>query len=157
MILLLLIDGVVIRDPALIYNLDPESVEKIDAIKSRLRSWVITCSPGLVNVITTKGILENIKSSCRSCQAASTGIMSRKTRLNLSGLFSKGVFDRAIYLTSGMRFTGMLCLYLLRGKRPGLEFFGSDFISDYEISVRGVTNKRKFCYSKKIHKNSEVI
>ncbi len=57
---LLLIDGVVISDPALIYNLDPEAVEKIDVIKSRyvFGDYIFA---GMINVITTKGILENIK------------------------------------------------------------------------------------------------
>jgi hypothetical protein len=50
----LMIDGVVIRDPALIAGLDPEIVEKIDVIKERyiVGEYVF---PGIINVITKSG------------------------------------------------------------------------------------------------------
>ena len=50
----LFIDGVVVKDPDIIANLDPEKVEKIDAIKSRyfVGDYMFL---GLVNVITRKG------------------------------------------------------------------------------------------------------
>ena len=51
---ILFIDGVVVKDPDLIANLDPEKVERIDAIKSRyfVGNYMFL---GLVNVITRKG------------------------------------------------------------------------------------------------------
>jgi len=51
---ILFIDGVVVKDPDLIANLDPEKVERIDAIKARyfVGDYMFL---GLVNVITRKG------------------------------------------------------------------------------------------------------
>jgi hypothetical protein len=50
----LMIDGVIITDPSLIVDLDPEIVEKIDVIKER---YVVGkyLFPGIVNVITRSG------------------------------------------------------------------------------------------------------
>ncbi len=47
----LMIDGVIIKDPMLIANLDPELVEKIDVIRENYRVGKYIF-PGLVNVIT---------------------------------------------------------------------------------------------------------
>ncbi|HEX2395278.1 MAG TPA: hypothetical protein VHI78_08030, partial [Bacteroidales bacterium] len=50
----LMIDGVIIKDPALIIDMDPELVERIDVIKENyiVGRYVF---PGIVNVITKKG------------------------------------------------------------------------------------------------------
>lgn len=55
----LFIDGVVIKDPDLIANLDPEKVERIDAIKARyfVGDYMFL---GLVNVITRKGDFSDV-------------------------------------------------------------------------------------------------
>ena len=56
---ILFIDGVVVKDPDLIANLDPEKVERIDAIKSRyfVGDYMFL---GLVNVITRKGDFSDV-------------------------------------------------------------------------------------------------
>jgi hypothetical protein len=50
----IMIDGVIIRDPSLIINLDPDMVEKIDVIKEKymVGGYAFT---GIVNVITKTG------------------------------------------------------------------------------------------------------
>ena len=50
----LMIDGVIIKDPSLVANLDPEIVEKIDVIKGKYLVGKYYF-PGIVNVITKSG------------------------------------------------------------------------------------------------------
>jgi hypothetical protein len=50
----LMIDGVIIREPSLIINLDPDMVEKIDVIKEKYMVGGFAF-PGIVNVITKAG------------------------------------------------------------------------------------------------------
>jgi hypothetical protein len=51
---LMFVDGVVVKDPAVIANLDPEQVEKVDAVRSRyfVGEYLFY---GIVNVITRNG------------------------------------------------------------------------------------------------------
>ena len=55
---LLLIDGVVIRDPGIISRIDPQLVKKIDIIKSRyvLGDYIFQ---GVINLITFRGDIRN--------------------------------------------------------------------------------------------------
>jgi hypothetical protein len=50
----IMIDGVIIREPSLIINLDPDMVEKIDVIKEKYMVGGFAF-PGIVNVITKAG------------------------------------------------------------------------------------------------------
>ena len=146
MILLLLIDGVLISDPALIYNIDPETVEKIDVIKSDyvIGDYMFT---GLVNVITTKGDLENI-----SLPAGAVRLQYRD--YNPEDRFSYPDYSQRETLQSHIPdFRNVLYWNVMplspSGKTTRLKFFGSDFISDYEIIVLGVTKNGSFVTQKK--------
>jgi hypothetical protein len=55
----MLVDGVIIKDPDVIGNLDPELVEKIDVIRQRYHAGDYLFN-GIVNVITKSGNFENV-------------------------------------------------------------------------------------------------
>jgi hypothetical protein len=55
----MMIDGVIIRDPAIIATLDPEAVEKIDVVKEQYMIGDYLFN-GIVNVITRTGDFSNI-------------------------------------------------------------------------------------------------
>ena len=143
---ILLIDGVLISDPALIYNIDPQTVEKIDVIKS---DYVIGdyMFSGLVNVITTKGDLENI-----SLPAGAVRLQYRD--YNPEDRFSFPDYSQRETLQSHVPdFRNLLYWNFVplspSVKTTRLKFFGSDFISDYDIIVLGVTTSGRFVTQKK--------
>jgi hypothetical protein len=143
---LLLIDGVVIRDPALVYNLDPELVEKIDVVKSRyiIGDYMIF---GLINIITTKGTLDNIR------------LPEEAVRLRYRDYEPDQKFSYPDYsLTQSLQshlpdFRNTLYWNKLTlsasDKKISLDFFASDFISDYDIIILGVTSNGSFVTQKK--------
>ena len=143
---LLLIDGVVISDAALINNLDPQSVEKIDVIKSRYIFGDCMFS-GLINVITTKGILENIR-------LPEEAVRIRYRDYEPVSKFNYPDYSSGESLQSHLPdFRNTLYWNTLplsaSGKKVSLDFFASDFISDYDIIVQGVTRKGRFISQRK--------
>ena len=142
----MLIDGVVIRDPALIDNLDPQSVEKIDVIKSRYILGDYTFY-GLINVITTKGTLENIR-------LPEEAVRMRYRDYEPEHKFSYPDYSLSESLQSHVpdfRNTLYWNTFPLSasGKKVSLDFFASDFISDYDIIVQGVTRNGRFISQRK--------
>lgn len=143
---LLLIDGVVIRDPALVYNLDPELVEKIDVVKSRymIGDYMFY---GLINIITTKGTLDNIR-------LPEEAVRLRYRDYEPDQKFSYPDYSLNQSLQSHLPdFRNTLYWNNLTlsasDKKISLKFFASDFISDYDIIILGVTTNGRFITQKK--------
>jgi hypothetical protein len=143
---LLLIDGVVIRDPATVYNLDPQLVEKIDVVKSRyiIGDYMFY---GLVNIITIKGTLDNIR-------LPEEAVRMRYRDYEPDQRFSYPDYSLSQSLQSHLpdfRNTLYWNSQVLFGseRKSILSFFASDFISDYDIIVTGVSKNGNFISQKK--------
>lgn len=146
---LLFIDGVIVRDPAIIANLDPETVEKIDAVKSRyfVGEYMMY---GIVNVITRAGDFRNVT------------LPDYAVRLPYRVTESVNLFSSPDY-TSPEKMQSHIpdfrnTLYwnpAFKTDKEGkavVEFWSSDFRSDYEINVQGFTGDGKPVSIKKIIK-----
>ncbi len=131
---ILFIDGVVVKDPDIIANLDPELVEKIDAIKSRyfVGDYLFY---GLVNVITRAGDFSNI-----TLPDYAVRLPYRVTEaVNSFSSPEYSIQERRQSHIADFRNT----LYWNPSAKPGndgrarVEFWSSDFKSDFEINVQG--------------------
>jgi hypothetical protein len=132
---LMFIDGVVIKDPAIIANLDPEIVEKIDAVKSRyfVGEYMMY---GLVNVITRAGDFRNVT------------IPDYAVRLPYRDTEPVNSFSSPDYTSPEKKqshipdFRNTLywnpSVKTIKEGRAVVEFWSSDFRSDYEISIQGI-------------------
>ena len=132
----LFVDGVVINDPDLIANLDPELVEKIDAVKSRyfVGDYMFY---GLVNVITRKGDFSSVtlpeyavrlpyrvSESVRSFSAPDYSLPeNRKSRIP--------DFRNTLYWNPSAKPD--------EGGSVHMEFWSSDVRSEYIISIQGIS------------------
>ena len=137
----LLVDGVVIHDPDIIANLDPELVEKIDAVKSRyfVGNYLFH---GLVNVITRAGDFSNIP------------LPDYAVRLPYIAADQSGSFPLADYTLPENKKSRIPdfrnTLYWNSSVKPDkegkaeIEFWTSDYKSDYEINIQGITGDGKF-------------
>jgi hypothetical protein len=138
---LLLIDGVVVRDPELISDIDPQLVEKIDVIKSRYVFGDYLFS-GILNVITTKGDIGNVTLS------------EDVSRFRYRTFESPEKFAYPDYSLTDARnshipdFRNTLYwnTFTLKGSDQAinLTFRASDNLSDYDIVVQGRTNDGRF-------------
>jgi hypothetical protein len=146
----LFVDGVVVNDPAVIANLDPEGVEKIDAVKSRyfVGHYMFY---GLVNVITRASdyfsnvtlpdyavrlpyrITEPVKSFSFPDYSLPE---SRQNRIP--------DFRNTLYWTSSVKPD--------KEGKARVEFWSSDYKSDYEINIQGISGDGKLVSFKKIIK-----
>ncbi len=135
---LLLIDGVIISDAAVIYELDPQSVEKIDVIKSRyvVGDCMFSC---LINIITTKGLLENIRLPEEAIRLRYRDYEPEST-FNYPDYSSGESLQRHVPDFRNTLYWNPLPLSAA-SERISLDFFASDFISDYDIIVQGITRK----------------
>jgi hypothetical protein len=131
---ILFIDGVVVKDPNVIANLDPEKVEKIDAIKSRyfVGDYLFF---GMVNVITRTGDFSNVtlpdyavrfayRVTDPVSSFASPDYISREKRESRIPDFRNTLYWNPSVKTD-------------KEGKAGLEFWTSDFRSEYEICVQG--------------------
>ncbi len=133
----LFIDGVVIKDPAIIANLDPEHVEKVDAVKSRyfVGEYLFY---GIVNVITRAGDFSNV-----TLPDYAVRLPYRVTEpVNSFSCPDYSLQEKRQNRTPDFRNT----LYWNSSVIPDKEgkvktdFWTSDIKSDYEISVQGVNS-----------------
>ena len=134
----LMIDGVLINDPSLIANLDPQNVEKIDVIKENyyVGKFLFT---GLVNVITKAGDFSGVQLPDYMIR-----LTYRVTDPVLS--FTSPEYSSAEKKSSRVpdfRNT----LYWNPSLKPDKEgksrvaFWSSDFVSGYEINIQGITSE----------------
>ncbi len=143
----LMIDGVVIRDPALIAGLDPGIVEKIEVIKERyiVGEYVF---PGIINVITRSGDF-----SCVSLPAS----MVRFPYRIADPVWS---FTSPDYSTPEKKLSRIPdyrnTLYWNPAVRPdqdgkvSVECWSADNKSDYLINIQGITQAGEAISMKKI-------
>jgi hypothetical protein len=137
---LLLIDGVIINDASIIANLDPEHVEEIDAIKERyfVGDYLFF---GLVNVITRTGDFSNIM------------LPDYAVRLPYRVVDPVKSFNSPVYDTQASKQSRIPDLRNTlywdpsvetdAGGKARIEFWTSDFTTDYVINAQGMTSDGK--------------
>ncbi len=137
---LLLIDGVIINDPSIIANLDPERVEEIDAIKDRyfVGDYLFF---GLVNVITRTGDFSNIT------------LPDYAVRLPYRAVDPVKSFTAPGYETQTTKQSRIPDLRNTLYWNPSvktdtagnarIEVWTSDFTADYQIKIQGFTSDGK--------------
>jgi hypothetical protein len=141
---MLMIDGVVIRDPAIIAAIDPELVEKIEVIKTIyvVGDYYI---PGLVNLITTKGDLGNV-----TLPGDATRFMYRAYEPSSEFFFRD--YSTNEYRDSHLpdfRNTLYWNSFAVQGNKQDLMFYSSDFLGEYEVVMQGVTSTGRLISQKK--------
>jgi hypothetical protein len=145
----LFIDGVVINDASVIANLDPEIVEKIDAVKEPylIGDYLFY---GLVNVITRKGDF--------SCVT----LPDYAVRLQYKVVDPVNSFSSPDYSTQERKESSLPdfrnTLYWNPSVKPdnngkiSVEFWASDYASDYVINIQGFTGEGRTISYKKVLK-----
>ncbi|MFZ0281709.1 MAG: hypothetical protein WAL29_08670 [Bacteroidales bacterium] len=137
---ILFVDGVVIKDPAIIANIDPETVEEIDAIKERylVGDYLFY---GLINVITRAGDFSGIDLPDYAVRLPYRVIDPVKT-------FSSPDYSDPVKKQSRLPdFRNTLYWNpAVKVDAEGIariEFWASDFITDYVINIQGITPEGK--------------
>lgn len=130
----LMIDGVLIRDPQLIIDLNPETVEKIEVVKEKyiVGKYVF---PGIVNVITKAGLFD-VQGNTQGTRYIYPLIKTGKSfnSPDYSGQYKYSRipdYRNTLYWNAG-----------LRTKQSGkavVSFFSSDNPADYTIRVEGIS------------------
>jgi hypothetical protein len=143
----LLIDGVIIDDPDLILNLDPELVEEIDVIKSEYIIGHVEFS-GIINVITKAGDFSNIPLP-RNAVRFYFKDHDYNYRFKLPDYSSE---NKKKDRTPDFRNTLFWSSELKPDKNGKIiiDIPASDFVSDYLINFQGVVGNKPFSVSKKI-------
>jgi hypothetical protein len=142
----MMINGVIFTDPAVIGRMDPALVEKIDAIREK---YVVGDYqfPGLVNVITKSADYKNMT------------IPPNAVRIPYTVAQPVASFNAPDYSGEVLRNSRIPdfrnTLYWNPSVKPDkdgkclLEFWSSDFASDYEIKIEGVSGDGKTVSLKK--------
>jgi hypothetical protein len=143
----LLVDGVIIDDPSLILNLDPELVEQIDVIKSGYLVGDVTFS-GIISVITKAGDFSNINMPEKA-------VRIRKSAFDLPRRFKSP--DYTTDLSRVERLPDFRnTLYWNPDLKPGkdgrilVDIMTSDFGAEYEINVQGILGGKAVSVGKRI-------
>jgi hypothetical protein len=143
----LFVDGVVVNDPEIIANMDPELVEKIDVVRERyfVGDYLFY---GLVNVITRAG------------NFSSMTIPDYAVRLPYKVIDSPEQFSSPEYSSISVKqnripdFRNTLywnpSVQSDKNGKARIEFWASDFVSDYEIIVQGMSKDGKPWSAKKV-------
>jgi hypothetical protein len=146
---LLMIDGVVVNDASLIANLEPELVQKIETVRDKymVGDYLIY---GLVNVVTRSGDFSCI------------GLPDYAVRLQWRVADPVYTFTSPEYPVAVLKNNHIPdfrnTLYWNPSLQPDktgkyiIEFWSSDFASDYVINIQGVTNDSRCVSVKKIIK-----
>jgi hypothetical protein len=132
----LFIDGVIIRDPAVLTNIDPETVERIEVIREIYHVGAYQFY-GIVNVITKAGDFSD---------AALPGFAVRIPYRVVDPVKEFVSYDYSTEEAKSVRTPDFRnTLYWNPSVKPGrngktvIEFWTSDIHSDYEISIQGIT------------------
>ena len=145
----LMVDGVIIDDPAIIIEMNPEIVERIDIVRTE---YVIGGYHfyGIVNVITKSGNFNSLP------------LPENAVRFQHSMFGPEIPFVSPDYSTTEMKNSRIPdfrnTLYWNPSVEPDedgkarVEFWASDYISDYVISVQGMTTDGQVISFKKILK-----
>jgi hypothetical protein len=143
----LFIDGVKIKDPAVIVGLDPELVEKIDVLKEKyfVGDYLFY---GIVNVITKAGDFSNVTLPDYAIRQPYRSVDPIRSFVTPDYSSAEAMRSRI----PDFRNT----LYWNPAVKPDkegnarIEFWTSDFISDYEINIQGISPEGKAFSFKKI-------
>ena len=142
----MMVNGVIFKDPGVIGNMDPALVEKIDAIREL---YVVGDYefPGIVNVIT------------RSTDYKNMTMPVNAVRIPYAVAQPVASFIAPDYSAEALKNSRIPdfrnTLYWNPSFRPDkngkylVEFWSSDFVSDYEIKIEGVTGDGKIVSLKK--------
>jgi hypothetical protein len=143
---LLLIDGVVIRDPALIAGVDPQLIQKIDVIKT---GYIVGdySFAGLVNLITTKGDMGNIILPGDAVRIRYRAFEPEREFSFPNYSLSENKQSHVPDFRNTMYWNSLQLP--ISDKKHTMEFNTSDFMMDYDIIVQGVTKKGSFVSQKK--------
>lgn len=143
----LLIDGVIVKDASVIATLDPELVEKIDVVREKyfVGDYLFY---GIVNIITKAGDFSNAT------------LPDDAIRLPYKVIDPVWSFISPDYSSEEMKNRRIPdfrnTLYWNPSVKPDkegktrIEFWTSDFVSDYEINIQGITPEGKPFSFKKI-------
>ena len=133
----LMIDGVIIKNPSIIANLDPELVEKMDVIRERYFVGDYSFY-GIVNVITKAGDFSYVS------------LPNYAVRLKYRVIDPVRAFVSPDYSSAEIRSSRTPdfrnTLYWNSSVKPDkdgkfrIEFWTSDIKSDYEINIQGITS-----------------
>jgi hypothetical protein len=145
----LLIDGVIIKDPSMIADLDPEIVEKIDVIKEK---YVVAdyLFSGIVNAITKSGDF--------SCVPLPDYMIRLPYRVidPLKSFYAPDYSSEEMKESPVPDFRNTLywnpSVSPDNGRKIRIEFWTSDVVSDYEINIQGITLEGKPISAKKLIK-----
>ena len=144
---LVMIDGVIINDLSILANLDPEIVEKIDAVRTPYLTGGLI-HHGIVNVITMKGNFQNITLPDYAAR------LSYTFTEQLPSFASRDYSDEAAIKSRIPDFRNTLFWDpLVRPDDNGkvkVEFTTSDRPGNYVINIQGITDGGKFISVKKI-------
>ncbi len=132
------VDGVVVNDPSVLASLDPDKVEKIDVIRSRyvVGDYLFF---GLINVITKKGDFSSVV------------LPDYAVRLPYTIFDPEPEFWSPSYPDQESRQSRIPdlrnTLYWNPSLKPGsddrfrVEFWSSDYVTDYEINIQGIDTR----------------
>jgi len=146
---ILFMDGVVVKDPDIIADLDPELVEKVDAIRSRyfVGDYMFY---GLVNVITRAGDFSNItlpdyavRLPYRVTEPARTFTLNDYSSPEMKQSRIPD-FRNTLYWNPAIP--------LNKNVKAAIEFWTSDFRCDYAITIQGISTDGELVSAKKIIK-----
>jgi hypothetical protein len=142
----MMIDGVIIKNPVLLAILNPEYVEKIDVVKEQYMVGDYLFN-GIVNVITKSGNFSNVN------------VPESATRMQYRIFDPALVFVSPDYSSSDMKNSRepdfRNTLYWNTSVKPDkngkvkFEFWTSDIPSDYEINIQGITSDGKIMSTRK--------
>jgi hypothetical protein len=145
----LFVDGVMVKDPSVIAGFDPEIVEKIDVIRVKyfVGDYPFT---GIVNVITKAGDFSNV---------ALPDYALRLPYRVIDPVYSFVSPDYSSFQMKSNRIPDFRnTLFWNPSVKPDkegkarVEFWTSDFISDYEVNIQGITKDGEKISLKKIIK-----
>ncbi len=138
---LLMIDGVLIRDPGVIAGLDPQLAERIHIIRS-MYVFGDYLFPGIINIQTIKGDIGNIN------------LPEDVSRFRYRAFEDPAIFSYPDYSKAENRnshipdFRNTLYWNTLTvpglGEEILLDMTTSDFLSDYDIVVKGITKDGRY-------------
>jgi len=143
----LFIDGVAIKEPGLIGNLNPELVEKIDVVREKYFVGDYEFF-GLINIITKSGDFSNIT------------LPDNIIRIPYRVIDPVNSFISPDYSTSEIKRNRIPdfrnTLYWNPALKPDkagkvkVDFWSGDFVSDFEVNIQGMSNDGKPISIKKI-------
>lgn len=145
----LFVDGVMVKEASVIAGIDPEMVEKIDVVRNKyfVGDYLFY---GIVNVITKSGDFTNVALPAYALRVPyrviDPEISFKSTDYNSTSKINSRVpdFRNTLYWNPSLKTDN-------EGK-ASIKFWTSDFKSDFEVNIQGITSDGKVFSLKKIIK-----